>query len=89
MRDYVLVELSSFNNKKQKEYDKFIGKNFSMNDKLYLGLNVSLNFKDKVIKSKLESISKEKEVNSRKRFIMVTSDFTAIIQLKEAFDKEN
>ena len=87
MNNYVLIDICSFNVKKQKEYNRFRGKVSSLPNRLSLGKPIELTFKNGVIKSKLESMSKEKDFNPDKRFVMATSNFTAIIQLKEAYDK--
>lgn len=81
-----MLEISAFNNKKQKEYNKFVGKRFSMNDKLYLGLNVELNFDNETLKAKLENVEKEKEVNVDKKIVMTTNNFTCLFQLASAYD---
>ena len=67
--------------KKPNEYDEYKDKKFKMNDVLHIGSNVELVFKDKTLKAKLESITKEHEINTYKRFVLTTNKFTSIIQL--------
>ena len=57
MSSYELKAISAFgNNKRQKEFDKYIGQKFQMNDKISYGNNVILKFADGEIKGKLENV---------------------------------
>ena len=65
------------------KYDKYLNKNFKMNDKLVVGKDVVLDFGNERLKVKLESIYKTND--TEKEFCISTSKFCAIIK---AINKE-
>ena len=83
MHEYIVKEISSYNLKKPALYDKYLNKNFKMNDKLIVGKDVVLDFGNERLKVKLESIYKTND--TEKEFCISTSKFCAIIK---AINKE-
>lgn len=84
MHEYTLLEISSYT-KKSTEFDKYVGKKFTMSDKIHIGKNVTLTFEKSELKVRLDSIEKIDDTN--KLFCMNTSKFCCIIkaipQIKE------
>ena len=83
MHEYIVKEISSYNLKKPTLYDKYLNKNFKMNDKLIVGKDVVLDFGNERLKVKLESIYKTNDTG--KEFCISTSKFRAKIK---AINKE-
>ena len=83
MREYIILDIVSYNTKKKNEYDKYKLKEFQMNDHLSIGKDVILIFKDDKIKAKFESIIKEDDTN--KIFCLSTNKFTSLIQVKKYY----
>ena len=79
MHEYIVKEISSYNLKKPTLYDKYLNKNFKMNDKLIVGKDVVLDFGNERLKVKLESIYKTND--TEKEFCISTSKFCAIIKV--------
>ena len=50
MHEYIVKEISSYNLKKPTLYDKYLNKNFKMNDKLIVGKDVVLDFGNERLK---------------------------------------
>lgn len=86
MREYVLLQMQSYNTKKPNEYDKYKLKTFSMADKLKINQNVEFIFDNQTIKAKLESVIKEDDV--RKIFCINTNKWIALIQVSEYYNNE-
>lgn len=84
MHEYTLLEISSYT-KKSTEFDKYVGKKFTMSDKIHIGKNVTLTFDKSELKVRLDSI--EKIDDTTKMFCMCTNKFCCIIkaipQIKE------
>ena len=80
MHEYIVKEISSYNLKKPTLYDKYLNKNFKMNDRLIVGKDVVLDFGNERLKVKLESIYKTND--TEKEFCISTSKFCAIIKAK-------
>ena len=78
MHEYIVKEISSYNLKKPTLYDKYLNKNFKMNDKLVVGKDIVLDFGNERLKVKLESIYKTND--TEKEFCISTSKFCAIIK---------
>lgn len=87
MTEYIILEISSFSTKKPREFDKYVNQTFRMDDMLSVGKNIELQFSKDKLKVKLESIEKEKETNTDKKFVLVCNKFVAIIQLAETFNE--
>lgn len=87
MRDYILLDIQSYSLKKKNEYDKYKMKKFQMNDKLYVGKDIVLDFKDSKLKVKLESIEKIDDTN--KVFFLNTNKFCASIQVADYYREIN
>lgn len=85
MRDYILLDIQSYSLKKKNEYDKYKMKKFQMNDKLYVGKDIILDFKDSKLKVKLESIEKTDDTN--KVFFLNTNKFCASIQVAKYYNQ--
>ena len=83
MREYIILDIVSYNTKKKNEYDKYKLKEFQMNDHLSIGKDVILIFKNDKIKAKFESIIKEDDTN--KIFCLSTNKFTSLIQVKKYY----
>ena len=81
MSEYTVIDIYSFNQRKQKEYDKFKEKRVTLSDKQLIGKQMEFKFEKNTIKSKLENIYKEDFTTER--LVVVTSDFTMIIKLNE------
>ena len=86
MREYVLLQMQSYNTKKPNEYDKYKLKTFSMVDKLKINQNVEFIFDNQTIKAKLESVIKEDDV--KKIFCINTNKWIALIQVSEYYNNE-
>ena len=50
MHEYIVKEISSYNLKKPTLYDKYLNKNFKMNDRLIVGKDVVLDFGNERLK---------------------------------------
>lgn len=61
-----MLQIVAYNQKNQKKYDKFVGKTFQMNDKIVIGENTDLVFKDDKIKTKIDSMEKDRIPNVEK-----------------------
>lgn len=86
MREYILLQIQSYNMKKPNEYDKYKLKTFNMSDKLSINQNVELVFGNQTIKAKLESVIKEDDV--KKIFCINTNKWIALIQVSEYYNNE-
>lgn len=86
MREYVLLQMQSYNTKKPNEYDKYKLKTFSMVDKLKINQNVEFIFDNQTIRAKLESVIKEDDV--KKIFCINTNKWIALIQVSEYYNNE-
>ena len=86
MREYVLLQMQSYNTKKPNEYNKYKLKTFSMEDKLKINQNVEFIFDNQTIKAKLESVIKEDDV--KKIFCINTNKWIALIQVSEYYNNE-
>lgn len=84
MHEYIFQEVSSFT-RKANEFDKYIGKKFTMVDKVTIGKSVELIFEKDKLKVRLDSIEKIDDTN--KLFCISTNKFVSIIkaipQMKE------
>lgn len=83
MREYIMLDVVSYNIRKKDEYDKYKNKEFQMSDKLTINQNIELIFKDSKLKVKLESIEKTDDTN--KVFFLNTNKFCASIQVKKYY----
>ena len=81
MSEYTVIDIYSFNQRKQKEYDKFKEKRVTLSNKQSIGKQMEFKFEKSTIKSKLENVYKEEFTTGR--LVIVTSDFTMIIKLNE------
>lgn len=81
MSEYTVIDICSFNQRKQKEYEKFKEKKVILSNKQSIGKQMEFKFEKNTIKSKLENIYKEDFTTER--LVVVTSDFTMIIKLNE------
>ena len=86
MREYIMLDVVSYNTRKKNEYDKYKLQTFQMDDHLSIGKNMELIFKDSKIKAKLESIIKEDDTN--KIFCLSTNKFTSLIQVKKYYHQD-
>ena len=86
MREYVLLQMQSYNMKKPNEFDKYKLKTFNMSDKLKINQNVEFIFDNQTIKAKLESVIKEDDV--KKIFCINTNKWIALIQVSEYYNNE-
>lgn len=84
MREYVLLQMQSYNMKKPNEFDKYKLKTFNMSDKLRINQNIELVFDNQTIKAKLESVVKEDDV--KKIFCINTNKWVALIQVSEYYN---
>lgn len=84
MREYVLLQMQSYNMKKPNEFDKYKLKTFNMSDKLRINQNIEFVFDNQTIKAKLESIIKEDDV--KKIFCINTNKWIALIQVSEYYN---
>lgn len=75
--EYIFQEVSSYT-RKPTEFDKYIGKKFTMSDKIHIGKNVVLTFDKSELKVRLDSIEKIDDTN--KLFCINTNKFVAIIK---------
>lgn len=86
MREYVLLQMQSYNMKKPNEFDKYKLKTFNMSDKLRINQNIEFVFDNQTIKAKLESVIKEDDV--KKIFCINTNKWVALIQVSEYYNNE-
>lgn len=86
MREYVLLQMQSYNMKKTDEFNKYKLKTFKMVDKLKINQNVEFIFDNQTIKAKLESVIKEDDV--KKIFCINTNKWIALIQVSEYYNDE-
>ncbi len=84
MREYVLLQMQSYNMKKPNEFDKYKLKTFNMSDKLKINQNIELIFDNQTLKAKLESVVKEDDV--KKIFCINTNKWIALIQVSEYYN---
>ena len=84
MREYVLLQMQSYNMKKPNEFDKYKLKTFNMSDKLKINQNIELVFDNQTLKAKLESVVKEDDV--KKIFCINTNKWVALIQVSEYYN---
>ena len=84
MREYVLLQMQSYNPKIS--FDKYKLKTFNMSDKLRINQNVELIFDNQTVKGKLESVVKEDDV--KKIFCINTNKWVALIQVSEYYNNE-
>lgn len=84
MREYVLLQMQSYNMKKTDEFNKYKLKTFKMSDKLKINQNVEFIFDNQTIKAKLESVIKEDDV--KKIFCINTNKWIALIQVSEYYN---
>ena len=84
MREYVLLQMQSYNMKKPNEFDKYKLKTFNMSDKLKINQNIELVFDNQTLKAKLESVVKEDDV--KKIFCINTNKWIALIQVSEYYN---
>ena len=84
MREYVLLQMQSYNMKKPNEFDKYKLKTFNMSDKLKINQNIELVFDNQTLKAKLESVIKEDDV--KKIFCINTNKWIALIQVSEYYN---
>ena len=84
MREYVLLQVQSYNMKKPNEFDKYKLKTFNMSDKLKINQNIELVFDNQTLKAKLESVVKEDDV--KKIFCINTNKWIALIQVSEYYN---
>ena len=84
MREYVLLQMQSYNMKKPNEFDKYKLQTFNMSDKLKINQNIELVFDNQTLKAKLESVVKEDDV--KKIFCINTNKWIALIQVSEYYN---
>ena len=77
MHEYIFQEVSSFT-RKANEFDKYIGKKFTMVDKVTIGKSIELIFEKDKLKVRLDSIEKIDDTN--KLFCISTNKFVSIIK---------
>ena len=81
MSKYILVDICAFNQKKQKELEKYKNKKVRLADKVQLGKPLTFDFDDYSFKDTVVNVYKEEFTTGR--LVIVTSNFTAIVKLNE------
>lgn len=83
--EFKLCEVSSFT--KSKKIESFVGLNFTMDEKVTIGENFTMEFKDTTIKDKAVDVYKDKSGGYCSRLCLVGKEAVYIIELIEKVKK--